>query len=368
MMKTALALISLSLVLAVSALKADPFYVNPVKGNDAATGTKDTPFKTLARAVREIDGVGGEIHLQPDDGFYTESLNVAKGGQPDKPLIIDGHGAVINLGIDVTKGPWTDTGAGYRLERPVTVQTRINLVTVGWVNGLPVFSDDPTGHRPQAWHGGSAHFDAQGHLILVFPRGLTPANSVVVLNGGSNGFMSCAVSAPGGAYIQIRNLTAAFSANDGFNFHGKGHDVLLDNVKGLFSGDQGTSAHEAYQVNVQNSEFAFNGSGDAAIEDVKDAVTTYKNVRAHQNRNMAFLFMQGHHVLDQVVSFENGTSNLPKASEFVEIKDCQDLGQIGEDKQIPVVADPNAPVDPKKPVDETDRLGRFLQLRPAPTP
>ena len=142
--------------------------------------------------------------------------------------------------------------------------------------------------------------------------------------------------------------------------------MQIDNVKGLFNGDQGTSAHEDYHVDVQDSEYAFNGSGDGAIEDVKDSVTNYKNVRAHQNRSYAFMFMQGHHVLDHVVSFENGTANLPKASEFIVLTDSQDLGQIAGDKDIPVVADPNAALDPAKPVAETDRLGRFLQLRPAP--
>ena len=203
-MKISLALLSLVVALAVPRLSADPFYVHPTKGSDTAAGSKDAPFKTIARAMKEVDGVGGEIDLAPGATF-SEEIRIAKGGTQARPLIIDGHGAVINMGTDVTKGPWTDTGNGFRLERPVVVQTRINLVTVCWVNGLPLFSDDPRGKRPQAWHGGKANYDAEGHLVVVFPKGLSPANSVVVLNGGPTGYMSCGVNGPGnGGYVQIK--------------------------------------------------------------------------------------------------------------------------------------------------------------------
>jgi len=348
-------------------LAATQFYVNQIRGSDANDGSQDQPFKTVARALKEVDGVGGEIDLSPEGGPYRESIFIQKGGRPDNPLILDGHGSVVNLGINVTQGPWTDTGNGFLLDRPVHVNARTWLATVAFVNGLPLFCQKP--NHPDAWHGGMARYDDQGRLILVFPTGLSPANSVVVLTGGADGDMACGVHLVAASYVQIRNLTSVFSSNDGFNFHNGCRHVELQNVKGLFNGDQGTSAHEKCQVDVRDSEFAFDGSGDGAVEDAFDAITAYHNIRVHHNRGYAIMFSRvmapGRHVLDNVVSFANGLQNLPQASDTVELDNCQDLGQLGGDRRIPVVADPNAPVDPSTPVDESDRLGRFLQVRPS---
>jgi hypothetical protein len=363
-------------------------YVDQVHGDDKANGSREHSFKTIARAVKEVDGVGGEIDLDPSGGPYYEPILIKKGGVAGNPLVVDGHGSVINLGRDVTSGPWTDTGSGFRLERPVTINPRWWLAAPVFVNGLPVFTDFPQKsiNRPSAWHGGVVRYDDQGRLILVFPKGLNPNNSVVVLTGGAKSatdYMAVGCQLAGASYVQFRNIISVFSPNDGFNFHGNGHDILLDNVKGLFNGDQGTSAHfdarEFYQIDIQNSEFAFNGSGAGPISDGLGTKTNYKNVRVHQNRGYAFLFpalptsanqqsleTQGHHILDGIVSFGNELSNLPKASVHIEMKNRQDLDQIGADRRIPIVADQNARLDPATPVVETDRLGRFLQVRPAP--
>ena len=53
-MKSCLVTLSLFLALAVPQLKADPFYVDPVKGDDTAAGSKDAPFKTIARAMKAL--------------------------------------------------------------------------------------------------------------------------------------------------------------------------------------------------------------------------------------------------------------------------------------------------------------------------
>lgn len=349
------------------------FFVNQVRGDDSSNGSAASPFKTVARALREVDGKGGVINLDPEGGYYTQPIVIRKGGQPNCPLVIDGHGAVINLGIDVTKGPWTDTGNGFLLERAVVPNTRLWIATVAFVNGIPVSCDAPKGSgawhdQPRDSHQGFARYDDEKRLILTFPAGLDPANSVIVLPGGGADFAS-GIQINGASHIRIRNITAAFTSNDGFNFHGDCRDIEMENVKGLFNGDQGTSAHETCEVTVRNSEFAFNGSGDGAVEDIQNSVTSYYHVLVHHNRNKGFSFPvkqgdDGRHILEKVTSYGNGKNNLPPPSDTVILRDCQDLGYSQLEKNIPIVANQAAASIQESSVSNDDQLGRFLRLRP----
>lgn len=358
-----LPLCSLSLLLSTSAIFATDFYVDPAKGNDIADGSQARPFKTIAQAIKVVDGVGGTVHLSPDSGPYRENMLFKKGGTPDKPIIIEGQGSVINLGKDVTTGPWINSGGEYTLDKPVSRNSRDYVATVAFVNGLPLYCAHPKGTGIAAWHGGSARYDEQGRLVLTFPSGLTPETSVVVLPSVEPN--DCCVNIA--QYTTIRDLTAAFAPNDGFNIHGKGKNILLERVKGVFNGDQGISSHDLTQVDVKDSEVAFDGSSNGGITDVQDCVTTYQNVRVHQNRGSGFVLSGAHHTLEHVTSFGNIGRNLPKPTDKIEIVDCQDLGAVPSDKEVPLLTSGTS-IGPKDKVEETDRLNRFLQLRPPSTP
>ena len=351
--------------------RAESYYVDPAHGNDTGKGTQAEPFKTVARAIELTDGKGGEIHLSPNAGPYREPIIFRKGGLPSCPLILDGHGAVVNLGVDVTKGPWSKTDdGGYVLEGTAKLNTnpqtgQMALGSYGstpvFVNGLGLFCDHPMGKGQPAWHGGKTRLDAQGRLVIVFPQGLTPENSVVVLTGGPQ-FTSCGVQCLSASNVVIRNLTSAFSADDGFNFHGICLNVVLERCKGIFNADQGISSHDDCQVDVRDSEVAFNGTQGGGVTDVTGrCFTNYKNMRMHQNRGSAFQLQGKYHVLEGIVSYGNGHSNIPKPVENIEMHDMQDLGTLPSEKIVPVFS---AAVPPPAQPEEADRLGRFLQVRP----
>jgi Protein of unknown function (DUF1565) len=337
------------------------YYVDPIRGDDSSAGSQADPFRSIAQAMKKVDGPGGKVSLSP--GCYTEQIMIHKGGQADNPLVIEGNGAVINLGVDVTDGPWVKTDNGYLLDQPVHKNTRYYLTSPVFINGLPVSCDRPKGGVKPAWHGGSCRYDDQNHLVIVFPRGLSPTNSVVVLTGAP-GFFSSGVQVSGGSHIHIYDLVSVFSGNDGFNLHGNGSDVLIQRCKALFNGDNGISSHETYHVDVRDSEVAFGGTMGGAIDDIMQTVTTYTNVRVHQCRAAAFILIGKSHHLDHVVSFSNGDGNLPKASDKIELSDCTELAPVESDAQIPMVDHPDTNTFSTQHVEETDRLGRFLQLRP----
>jgi hypothetical protein len=200
-------------------------------------------------------------------------------------------------------------------------------------------------------------------MVVVFPKGLEPSNSVIVLTGKDENF-SC-LGTNSASYITVRNLTSVFAGNDGFNFHGNGAvNFRLENVTALFCGDEGISAHEDYQTEVINSEVAFCGSADGGIADVNDSQSVYRNVRSHQNRAQGFKLIGSKHILNGCVSYGNPEGNLPQATGKVTLTDCRDEGQLEEDKTVPVynIGQSVPPLGSK--VKESDRLARFLQHRP----
>lgn len=341
------------------------FYVDGGQGNDAAAGSKDAPFQSMARAVQEVDGKGGEIRLIPGKTPYRETLQISKGGTAENPLVVDGQGAVINLGLDITAGPWTDTGDGWRLEKvlPKGFSTGIYQATSVFVNGLGLTGDHPKGpsYAPRLWHHGYLRLDANGKLVVVFPDGLSPKNSVVVLTGKGEP-MASGVALATASNVLVKNLTSAFASNDGFNLHGSGGNVFLENVKAVFNADEGISAHETYVVETKDSEVAFNGSQGGGVQDVNECTTSYKNVCSHQNRASGFALQGKSHVLDGVVSYGNGGANIPNPAENLVITNPVDKGTLP--REIPVVENPASPVVPSGEVSESDQLGRFLQLRP----
>jgi hypothetical protein len=122
-------------------LTAADYYVSQT-GDDAKDGSQAAPFRTILHAVKQA-GAGDTVHLVPGDQPWRESvvLNTHptwyhKGGEPGKPLTIDGHGSWIT-GADPcpaegwkkeNDGVWSHTGMAYsaflviegRLESQVT--------------------------------------------------------------------------------------------------------------------------------------------------------------------------------------------------------------------------------------------------------
>ncbi len=340
---------------------ADVFYVDPAQGNDVNDGSGKTPFRTVEKALNLLNGKGGEIHLSPGSVIRDSIRIIRKNGTPELPILIDGHGSTVNLGTDITQGPWKETEDGFLYDDIVPPHRTAYGTSVVFVNGLPLYCDLPNGRSKRAWHEGFVRHDENGKLIVGFPKGLSPKNAVVVLTG-KNDADSCFLI-NGSSHIVVKNFVAVFAGNDGYNLHGHGENFVLDHVTALFNGDEGISAHETYQVDTKDSEVAFSGSADGGIADVNESETTYDNVRVHQNRAAGFKFVGRKHSINKCVSFGNPGGNLPQAGDKIAVVDCTDAGNVDSDKTVPDLKSFAAlPLDSK--VEESDRLARFLQYRP----
>ena len=102
----ALGLVATALVVPTGA--AD-FHVDPEAGDDARDGLAATlesatrgPVRTIQRALRAA-GPGDTVHLAASREPYRESLLLSgpsnwkhDGGEPGRPLVIDGHGGTLS--------------------------------------------------------------------------------------------------------------------------------------------------------------------------------------------------------------------------------------------------------------------------------
>ncbi|MES2596204.1 MAG: right-handed parallel beta-helix repeat-containing protein [Verrucomicrobiota bacterium] len=230
-----------------------------------------------------------------------QTLLLNKSGTREAPVVFDGKGMIIDLGVDLTEQDWIKEGDVWTSRGPLPKHPPIDDVQRAglFIDEVPlvirrdreaekasgiakkVIYKDPKTLRP-----GEVGWAENGSFYFRWPKEKKPGQGRVIQP--PTGLASGVVIA--GNYITVRNVTAMHAANDGFNIHGDRVGIRLENVKALSNGDEGISAHETVQMDVVDSEIAWNGSVSGGVADVNDSITTYTNCVLHHNVNAAFLF------------------------------------------------------------------------------
>ena len=92
-------------------------------------------------------------------------------------------------------------------------------------------------------------------------------------------------------------------------------------MRALSCADEGISAHETTEMEVIDSEIAWNGSVSGGVTDVNDAVTTYRNCIVHDNAGAGFSFSgKSHRVYDSLIYNEERAFQVSKEVDFEEKK------------------------------------------------
>lgn len=283
----------LCLVIGISAPGRD-LQVDPVAGLDAHDGVA-APVKTIGRAVK-LAQLGDTVHLAP--ARYKEAVMfVNKVGEPDRPIVLDGHGATLDGADSLVAADWQMVSPGlYRNDHLVRMDP---AVLMRW---FFVF-DGRMNHMHRTSKGPSAP--------LKKAEGLAPGEWTYVLDApisreSKDGKPWDAASAPGAFYIQIdpaktlddyrieapvrsagvgfggkcahlliRNLTATHVYNDGFNIHGDQRDLRFQNIASIECGDDGFSAHETAECFIDGFTSIGNSTGFC---DTLESSTHYRNV------------------------------------------------------------------------------------------
>ena len=230
-----------------------------------------------------------------------EPLVLRQGGTPDKPVVFDGGGMIIDLGIDITDRDWVKDGDLWTSRDPLPDHPPVaDTQRAGmFIDEVPVrvvrdrAAEAATGEKgkviyaaPEVLKPGEMGWTSEGSLYFRWPVGKSPGSARVIQPPAK--LASCVSIAC--SHIIVRNIVAKHAANDGFNIHGHRVGVRLENVKAFSNGDEGISAHETVEMDVVNAEIAWNGSSAGGVADVNDSVTTYTNCEVHHNLGAAFLF------------------------------------------------------------------------------
>jgi len=256
---------------------AAELHVDPETGSDSADGQK-APLKTIARAIR-LAQPGDTVHLAPRR-FYESADLSGKMGTVEKPITLEGHGAVLDGSEPVLAADWEALGDG--LFRKIKLLPHNDAAIVGrwfflWdgkMNHMGRTSKGPSAPlkrpadlQPVEW----TYAKEEDAFYLRLPAGqsLDAANirypkrsSGVILSGK-------------GEHLIVRNVIATHVYNDGFNIHGAQRNAQFFNIAAIECGDDGFSAHEDAECRTDGFVSIGNSTG---LCDTVSSVTHFRNV------------------------------------------------------------------------------------------
>ena len=360
---------------------AADFHVDLEAGDDARDGLAATvesatrgPVRTIQRVVRAA-GPGDTVHLAAGREPYRESLLLSgpsnwmhPGGKPGRPLVIDGHGAMLTGAESCPPAGWEPwQGRVYRRndfpqaaalmvadQRVPAASPTLALEPGDWIYFRPYKHLDL---RPAATPIGEVQLvPATGEAETVVPSRWGPAGAPGVVRlvgvaepaalmiagrrvppitikerlkpgqctvesgtvyyhlpeGKSFESLSieCVVRANGvhlsgtTAHVVIRNLHVTRFSNDGFNIHGQAHDILFQNITATYCFDEGYSAHSDVETVIEGGRLLFNASG---LTDVGRARTRCRDMLIAFNDGIGYLGMDAtQEDLENAILVDNG--------------------------------------------------------------
>jgi len=294
--------------------RAADLHVDNVRGREKGLGTQEAPFTTIGEALKVLKS-GDTLHLAANEGVpYEEVIDThpaAKwGGTPEKPTIIDGHGATITGLRHFPAADWKDEGDGIFSRR--LPNNAWSMDQQGYWSGHPIvfFDGQPAEFRkdkasltersyflhkdPQHPPGRSTKL--HNTLYIKLPTGKTP-DDVKVVSIGARTILHLNCS-----YINVKNLTIVYASEDAFaTTHCKG--VVFDNIRGAYCMDQGISNHGA-QALVKNSRFDHN-TVSGIVDVYPEAEVRYTNCVVENNLRGGVEFYSGEYAMENCIIRHN---------------------------------------------------------------
>lgn len=257
-------------------------------GRDLRVGI-DPDMPTISHAIKAALP-GDTIHLEPKvyrdyAGFY------GKKGEPGKPITLDGHGATLDGSDPLDPAAWKEVSPGLfanpdllprfdaamlarwfflwngsvnRMGQASKGKSELLKAPEDLIPGEWTFVRDPSRDLPESRQiFGTFYLKIAPGKSLAEESIFVPVRSAGVQFSGDN------------AHLVIRNLTARYPYNDGFNIHGDCRDVVFENITAVGCGDDGISAHESAQYRVNGFASIGNSTG---ICDTGTAQTSYEKV------------------------------------------------------------------------------------------
>lgn len=287
-------------------LTADPkepvaaIRVDPVGGSDANDG-RQLPVKTIARAIR-LAQPGNTIHLAP--ARYYESADFTnKWGEPGRPIVLEGHGAVLDGSDPIDLTQWEALGSG--LFKKVKLIPRMDdAILSRWfflfgdkINRMGRCSKGPT--LPLKAPSELADFEwtyikNEDAFYIKVPVTLPLPEARIRYPLRSSGV----VFSREGGHLTIQNITATHVYNDGFNIHGAQRNLKFVNIAAIECGDDGFSAHEDADCQIDGFISIGNATG---LCDTGTSRTYYRNVFISECVGFDLYFIGAEHSLENAL-------------------------------------------------------------------
>ena len=304
---------------------------------------QDSPIASLQnKEGMPVGTFRSDIWELQTQAHITTPLLLKKSGTPEKPEVFDGQGMLIDLGTRVSDHDWIMDGDLWT-SQPGFLKSfghtpRIAGQTAGlFIGDIPItIPRDYEAEKgrpdmkskcyfpPRKLKPGEMGYAKDGSLYFWWPKGCKPGKAIGADRGRFKPIILPAKNGVNGVSIAcsdiiIRNLTVKYAGNDGFNIHGHRRGIRLEKVRALSCADEGISAHETTEMEVINSEIAWNGSISGGVTDVNDAVTTYRNCIVHDNAGAAFSFTgKAHRVNDTLIYNQEKAFHVHKEVDFKE--------------------------------------------------
>ncbi|MEN6627420.1 MAG: right-handed parallel beta-helix repeat-containing protein [Candidatus Sumerlaeia bacterium] len=295
-------LLALLFFCAAPAFGAD-YYVDNVNGSDAHDGrSREKAFLTIKQGVSVLEP-GDRLVLTANEEPYHENLAMKdRAGEASRPIEIDGRGATLSGETRIPADQWRAEGAGlYSAEHPLKPfdLKRFYMIIDGKMNRM--------GRNSKG--GGSADFknvadladyewtwaEADKRLYVRLPRGKDPGSVRLAVPTSK---CHSGVELEGNCrFLVIRNLTATFFPNDGFNIHHRCADIRFSNNRALFNGDDGISGHETCSFVVDGFYAEGNSTG---ICHIQDCVAVHRNVVLKRAAGIELLMQNKRNVFENV--------------------------------------------------------------------
>jgi len=288
-------IVSLFLAMNVGVFGND-LHVDPIAGIDTHDGIVN-PVKTITQAIR-LAQPGDTIHLK---GRKTDACAEAfvyrdwaaffdKSGEPEKPIILDGHGAILDGCDPLDANTWTEVEPGLFRNNdlmPLTdaIIQRWFFVFDGKLNRMnrcskgesaPLKSPETLASGEWTFVKDDAHTQTaspgyiKGSFWLRLQAGRSLSDATIEFPIRQAGVLIHGSS----SHLVIKNITSTRPYNDGFNLSDC-KKVVFENIQAINCGDDGISAHGVCQYRVDG----FNSTGNATgICDTGSSKTEYQNV------------------------------------------------------------------------------------------
>ncbi|MEC5125834.1 DUF1565 domain-containing protein, partial [Verrucomicrobiales bacterium BCK34] len=276
-------------------------HVDPEAGNDGNDG-RSAPVKTIARAMK-LAQPGDTIHLTP--GTYYESANFTnKHGLPGKPITLDGHGAVLDGSEPVTSAEWTEVSPDlYRRQRIYkttddAIVSRWFLLRDGKMQRMNRCSKGPSEDlkKPEDLQPGEWTFVREDDDAFYLK--LEPGEKLDEANIRYPKRSSAVIQSVTASWLTVKNVTGTHVYNDGFNVHGAQRNLLYENIAAINCGDDGFSAHEDADCQIDGFVSIGNATG---LCDTGTSRTHYKNVYISGCHGFDLFFIGWKHSLENAL-------------------------------------------------------------------